>query len=1551
MGLAIEGGAENLAEGQIEGSDTLTLSDSAEGRPSGAPAIFVPVILTSSGQNDSFFTSELTLTNRGDQAAMLNYTYTAHVGGESGTASETLTPGRQKIVSNAIDHLRALGIPIPAVGNRIGTLRVAISGSSQVGVTVRTTTPVPGGRAGLAYPGVATGFDEAVYVCGLRQNRQDRSNVAFQNMGTEGEITLRTTVYSGKAGDSSFRVLEDVTLSPGGFHQYSGLLATAGFTQGYVKVERVKGTAPFYAYGVINDQVNSDGSFVFPVTASSLMGIRGQTLPVIVETGVFASELVVTNFSKEAKTVTFRFRAEAIRTPDKTAAAEWTLQPGQQVFVPGIVEAMRQMKSSAIGPPGPTFAGALVATVARGDMSGIAIGARTSSPGGGGHYGVFYNAVPYGAAFHERAWVDALQQNRENRSNLALVNTGEVDGSPSVFQLDVYDGKTGMLANTVTGIRVPAPGWHQINGILDNHAPGATQGYVLIRKTSGNNPFLAYGVVNDGGAPGQRSGDGAYLPAMEAIIDPGTEGKTDREVLEEFYHATGGANWSFRTNWLSNAPLSEWYGVGTDERGRVTSLELWGNQLSGTLPAELGGLSNLNGLNLSENQLRGAVPPELGKLSNLQGLNLSGNKLSGKIPHRLTQLSQLDYLDIRRTAVCVPTNATFQAWLDSITEFRSSGLACDGSLRVRFAASSYQVREGESVELTVHLIDQTEGPARSATLALTVATGDGATDADYSGVPDRVTITAPSTAATFLVTAVEDSHYDHAETIVLGFRRPLPSGVTAAAPDTATVTIIDRGTQETTDREVLTALYHATGGEEWRDRTNWLSDRPISEWYGVGTDGSGQVTRLNLRDNGLSRDIPLVVGQLDRLQQLSLGGNQLVGAIPAELGGLTNLQRLNLEDNHLSGAVPARLGELGNLQELHLSHNQLSGAIPPELGGLSNLQELGLEGNYLTGAIPAELGGLSNLQELDLGGNQLGGAIPTELGGLTNLQRLLLWSNQLSGTIPAELGGLSKLQELILGGNQFGGTIPPELGRLSNLQWLDLGRNQLSGAIPAELGGLSNLRWLDLGGNQLGGAIPTELGGLSNLDRLDLSFNPDLTGTIPAGLQQLPLSTFYLMATAVCVPENAVFRDWSATIEFLPSGAPCGRSLPAMPSIDVAVFFTPAARRLAGGIEEMEAAIDLMIAETNQAYEDSGVNQRISLAAREEVTYEEESGGGSLALDRLTAASDGYMDEVHAIRDRTGADLVHLIADVTDLGGIADLPGVFGLTCAECEAVVFAHELGHNMGLSHDRHVDDAALLPYSHGYVNQQAFVAGALESARWRTIMAYPHQCGDADFNCPWIMRFSNPNQTYLGDPLGVPGQKRTAAVTGPADAARTLNLTRHSAATVRNRTSRNQETISSTLSPSRPVDRIGQVPTPVFSAPSRRMGAGAARRRSGGAIDRATLRRREVGVDIGRLARVPAGGSTALRLNLFDDVVLTGLIERWTPTYSGGYALSGRLAEVPGGTVTLVVNGSVVAGTVRMTGTTYRIRPTGRGSHSIIQIDPSQFSWRCGTELRPQ
>ena len=150
---------------------------------------------------------------------------------------------------------------------------------------------------------------------------------------------------------------------------------------GYVKVERVEGEAPFYAYGVINDQANSDGSFVFPVAASSLEGAAGQTLPVIVETSAFRSELTVTNFSEEPRRLDFRFVADAIKTTDKTASFSMNLEAGEQRIIPEVVEELRRQGVAGLGTTRGFYAGPLFVVAEGGDMSGIVIGARTGSQG------------------------------------------------------------------------------------------------------------------------------------------------------------------------------------------------------------------------------------------------------------------------------------------------------------------------------------------------------------------------------------------------------------------------------------------------------------------------------------------------------------------------------------------------------------------------------------------------------------------------------------------------------------------------------------------------------------------------------------------------------------------------------------------------------------------------------------------------------------------------------------------------------------------------------------------------------------------------------------------------------------------------------------------------------------------------------------------------------------------------------------------------------------------------------------------------------------------
>ena len=317
------------------------------------------------------------------------------------------------------------------------------------------------------------------------------------------------------------------------------------------------------------------------------------------------------------------------------------------------------------------------------------------------------------------------------------------------------------------------------------------------------------------------------------------------------------------------------------------------------------------------------------------------------------------------------------------------------------------------------------------------------------------------------------------------------------------------------DRAALIALYDATGGANWTNRTNWRSNAPIGQWHGVTTDDGGRVTQLLLRENNLNGPIPAAVGNLTGLVRLDFQGNQLSRSIPGSLGNLSNLEQLRLYDNQLSGSVPTWLGNLSNLQWLNLRTNGFTDGIPAELGRLSNLTYLNLGANDLTGTIPSDLGNLSNLQWLILRTNGFTGGIPAELGRLSNLTYLNLGANDLTGIIPAELSSLRGLERLDLGNNELMGTIPTELGNLSKLQQLSLSRNQLSESIPTSLGNLSQLERLWLYDNRLTGEIPARLANLTKLDLIRLAGNA-LTGCVPAALRNVETNDLDLLGLPFC---------------------------------------------------------------------------------------------------------------------------------------------------------------------------------------------------------------------------------------------------------------------------------------------------------------------------------------------------------------------------------------------------------------------------------------------------
>ena len=194
------------------------------------------------------------------------------------------------------------------------------------------------------------------------------------------------------------------------------------------------------------------------------------------------------------------------------------------------------------------------------------------------------------------------------------------------------------------------------------------------------------------------------------------------------------------------------------------------------------------------------------------------------------------------------------------------------------------------------------------------------------------------------------------------------------------------------------------------------------------------LTYLSLGGNRLSGPVPPALGRLVNLDWLLLAGNSLSGTIPPELGDLAGLTGIYLHNNELEGAIPPELGNMAGLERLYLAGNALTGAIPPELGDLASLAILWLSDNELTGAIPPELGSLSAAWYLGLNRNSLTGPIPPELGGLAALEQLHLERNDLEGPVPSALGAMPELRRLGLTDNPaLEGPLPTELASLRRL--------------------------------------------------------------------------------------------------------------------------------------------------------------------------------------------------------------------------------------------------------------------------------------------------------------------------------------------------------------------------------------------------------------------------------------------------------------------------------------------------------------------------------------
>ena len=544
-------------------------------------------------------------------------------------------------------------------------------------------------------------------------------------------------------------------------------------------------------------------------------------------------------------------------------------------------------------------------------------------------------------------------------------------------------------------------------------------------------------------------------------------------------------------NWDKNTHIGSWDGITVSgEPKRVTGINLPGEDLTGTIPPEIGQLFQLTSLNLSNNRIKGEIPEQLGWLRNLEEIRLSGNSLSGCIPTALENVAVNDLASLQLPYCTAPAPSNLTTGTPGATSVPLAWDPVDGADKYRVEhrldpAAIWKTNRGpepkwqtaaEDIRGTSHTPTGLEcGASHQFRVSAYGLSPRSATTWGEPSIPVEAKTTTCG-APTFEQEEYRFTAPDHSEAATIF------GTVKASSPDGGVFTysitdgneakkfiIIEHDGRialthlvenplDFTENPSYTLTVEAANGSGTPAVTTVHIDLTLADCHnGTAVPNSENNPKL-IRDcsallgakNALQGTASLnwspnldisswesvgLDGDPKRVTMLLLTGKGLDGSIPPVLGGLQDLIRIDIEDNKLTGPIPAELAQLAKLTHIYADGNQLSGPVPAELARLHQLQVLYLEDNDLTGPIPTELAGMGRLRLLNLGDNQLSGQIPSELGAAPRLEELLLRDNQLIGPIPTSLENLN-LERLDLSGNSLTGCIP---AALHNIPINDLG--------------------------------------------------------------------------------------------------------------------------------------------------------------------------------------------------------------------------------------------------------------------------------------------------------------------------------------------------------------------------------------------------------------------------------------------------------------------------------------------------------------------------------
>jgi Leucine-rich repeat (LRR) protein len=510
-------------------------------------------------------------------------------------------------------------------------------------------------------------------------------------------------------------------------------------------------------------------------------------------------------------------------------------------------------------------------------------------------------------------------------------------------------------------------------------------------------------------------------------------------------------------------------------------LYLNGNQLSGTLPDELGKYQKLSFLSLSYNMLSGPIPMSIGNLSSLRTLAVSTNQLNGTIPISLGHLSNLEMLDISYNLF---KGFVFDVHFSNLTKLKELYASSTNLLTLRVSSNWVPPFQLQSLAMDSWRI----GPRFPGWLQSQKNLQD--LSLSNASISDVI----PSW---FWSLCPQIEMLDLSQNQIHGSIPNLSCG----------------GSISLGSNNFSGPLPHISSSYiTYLDLSNNSFHGSLSPFVCEQKDKIRYVQILDLSKNLLSGELPDCWMNYFDLQVLLLGSNKLTGNIPTSIGSLSALKFLSLNRNNLFGDVPMSLQNCKGLVTIDLSENHLSGGLSIWLGNSSaSLMALVLRSNRFHGSIPLEFCYFNSLQIMDLAHNKLSGSIPQCFGNLSAMVRQA--SNEyLSPISKGEIFLITKgakneyrgLLDLVismdLSSNNLTGEIPEGLTSLYRVRFLNLSYNQLHGRIPEKINNMTLLESLDVSVNQLTGVIPQSMASLTFLSYLNLSYNC-FSGRIPFGTQ------------------------------------------------------------------------------------------------------------------------------------------------------------------------------------------------------------------------------------------------------------------------------------------------------------------------------------------------------------------------------------------------------------------------------------------------------------------